>query len=439
MEAISELNDSELLRQYVNNGRQEAMEVLVERYSELVYGVCRRRTGHRELAEDCVQEVFLLFCRKAPRLLGYASMAGWLYSSADKVAGDAVRREMRRMRHEKSAGKEAARPLNLQEALPYCLEEAMGKLTAKDREAIALRFLMGYSLAEVGKSIQVSEDAARMRVQRALEALRRELTNLGLAASLDELGTSFPKTADVPALPRYLPHPLPKPPLGALRTMTPIAAVTFTSLALIAGGRLIYHSSPTPASSPLIRPVVPAVVQTYSQPVDLSHEKVLNAESALNLIIQSLVGERSMERQFTGFGKPPTHDFPGKTDIQYDPAKKVLSLKVVNGADAAADSLEWGIDSKAGTLTAAKQQPGDSKADTAYHFVSGAIKGRIATIRLDLNVSTAEGMKVSGPLTVTITAARLVWDWQGKSSSPGNTPWTGEMKLAFTPYHDTPQ
>ena len=63
------------------------------------------------------------------------------------------------------------------------LDDAMGRLGEKDRNAIVLRFFENKNLAEVGAALGASEDAAKMRVNRALEKLRKFFTKRGVAYS----------------------------------------------------------------------------------------------------------------------------------------------------------------------------------------------------------------------------------------------------------------
>ena len=63
------------------------------------------------------------------------------------------------------------------------LDGALGKLGERDRNALVLRFFENKSLAEVGASLGASEDAAKMRVNRALEKLRKLFSKRGVALS----------------------------------------------------------------------------------------------------------------------------------------------------------------------------------------------------------------------------------------------------------------
>ena len=53
------------------------------------------------------------------------------------------------------------------------LRKAMGKLSARERELVALKFFAGLSTAEIASVISVGERAAAMRVHRTIEKLRR--------------------------------------------------------------------------------------------------------------------------------------------------------------------------------------------------------------------------------------------------------------------------
>jgi hypothetical protein len=63
------------------------------------------------------------------------------------------------------------------------LDDAMGRLGEKDRNAIVLRFFENKNLSEVGAALGASEDAAKMRVNRALEKLRKFFTKRGVVHS----------------------------------------------------------------------------------------------------------------------------------------------------------------------------------------------------------------------------------------------------------------
>src|SRR5207245_8864929 len=81
------------------------------------------------------------------------------------------------------------------EQLRPVLDEAMGRLGAKDRNAVLLRYFERKELRVVGDALGTSEEAARKRVSRALERLRRYLTGRGVTLSATTLATAMTGSA----------------------------------------------------------------------------------------------------------------------------------------------------------------------------------------------------------------------------------------------------
>jgi hypothetical protein len=69
------------------------------------------------------------------------------------------------------------------------LDEAITRLGSEDRTAILLRFFEQRDFCSVGKALGSNEDAARMRVNRALEKLHSLLKHRGVNLSIGGLGT----------------------------------------------------------------------------------------------------------------------------------------------------------------------------------------------------------------------------------------------------------
>ena len=67
------------------------------------------------------------------------------------------------------------------------LDEAMHELNQGERELLLLRFFDGLKLGEMGKRFGISENATRMRVERALDKLRLILESRGLKSSIGGL------------------------------------------------------------------------------------------------------------------------------------------------------------------------------------------------------------------------------------------------------------
>ena len=74
------------------------------------------------------------------------------------------------------------------EHLAPCLDEGLAELAPQDRRAIVLRYFEKKDWREVGQPLGLNENAARVRVTRALEKLRRFFGKRGVALSSSVLG-----------------------------------------------------------------------------------------------------------------------------------------------------------------------------------------------------------------------------------------------------------
>ena len=176
--------DCELVTAYAAQGSETAFRALVTRHVPLVYATALRQVGDAGLAEEITQNVFIVLARKAPRLAGRRTLAGWLNRTAILETKARVRSELRRGRREETAAqcaalqREGTSPL---EALVPLLDEGLLHLRDCDRVALVLRFLEERSLREVGAALGVDEDAARKRVSRALDRLAGFFRQRGFA------------------------------------------------------------------------------------------------------------------------------------------------------------------------------------------------------------------------------------------------------------------
>jgi RNA polymerase sigma factor (sigma-70 family) len=180
-------DDMDLVRAYALRQSEQAFATLVARHVNLVHSAALRQVRDPHLAGEVTQTVFILLARKAAALSPKTILSGWLYRTAQFVAGAARKREIRRQRYEQEAHRQAETvtvPSQTDaswEQWSPLLDEAMAHLRDQDRDAIVLRFFENRSLKEVGGALGVEERAAQKRVARGLEKLRVYFAKRGLA------------------------------------------------------------------------------------------------------------------------------------------------------------------------------------------------------------------------------------------------------------------
>ena len=189
--------DSELLKRYSGQGDEAAFTELVTRYTDLVFSAALRQALQDAAdAEEITQRVFTDLAWKASTLQGHSSLSGWLYSSTRLAALEFRRAETRRRARETHfAAMNEPEPVSTPnpewDQISPLLDGAMADLSASDREAVLWRYFERRPLAEVGQRLGLTEDAARMRIHRALEKLQTILGKRGILSTSAALGVAL--------------------------------------------------------------------------------------------------------------------------------------------------------------------------------------------------------------------------------------------------------
>ena len=190
-------DDAELLRRYAATRAEAAFVELVRRHLDGVYSAALRRVGgDTHLAEDVAQQVFVALAQKAGQLSGHPVLAGWLHAATRHEAAHVVRHERRRKAREQEAqtmhdmNSETAPEADWSRVAPV-LDEALDRLSETERTAVLLRFVERRPFGEIADALRLTEDAARMRVNRALDKLRGLLARRGVASTAAALSLAL--------------------------------------------------------------------------------------------------------------------------------------------------------------------------------------------------------------------------------------------------------
>lgn len=204
------IEDAELLRRYAEGHSEAAFAALVQRHVNLIYGAALRRVGgDRQLAEEVTQTVFTTLAAKAGPLARHPALVGWLHRSTRYAALNALREKMRQERRVQAVKIMNANPEPDGNQIPETswdeirpvLDSLLDQLGERDRGMLLLRFFENRTFAEIGAIAHLSEDAARMRVDRALGKLNSLLGRRGITSTAAALGVALANeaTATAPA------------------------------------------------------------------------------------------------------------------------------------------------------------------------------------------------------------------------------------------------
>jgi RNA polymerase sigma factor (sigma-70 family) len=189
--------DAELLSRYAEEKSEAAFAELVRRQVNFVHAAALRRVGgDAQLAQEVTQQVFTALARDAKVLARHPVLCGWMFTATRRIAAQAVRTETRRRAREQAAFimneiNPTGAPQPDWERLRPELDAVLDQLGERDREAVLLRFFEGNSFGEIGGRLRLSENAARMCVERALDKMHAALASRGVSSTTAALGLAL--------------------------------------------------------------------------------------------------------------------------------------------------------------------------------------------------------------------------------------------------------
>ncbi len=146
---------------------------LFARHHNDLYRYLVRMTGRRDVADDLAQEVFVRVVRALANGGPVGHERGWVFAIARNLLADRHRgrqREVAIVEQPAEPARDATQPLAVG------LSQALGRLTAEDREVFLLKEVGGLSYQEIAGMCGCSVDAVRARLYRTRSALRASLS-----------------------------------------------------------------------------------------------------------------------------------------------------------------------------------------------------------------------------------------------------------------------
>ncbi len=172
-------------------GDEGAYQELVVTYGGRLLAVCRRFLAQEDDARDALQDAFFQAFKALPRFAGQAQLATWLH----RIAVNACLMKLRSRRarpeepiepllprfledgHQERSSIEWSEPLAAVERAEVraLVRGAIDRLPASYREVLLLRDIEELDTAETSALLGISENAVKIRLHRARQALRELL------------------------------------------------------------------------------------------------------------------------------------------------------------------------------------------------------------------------------------------------------------------------
>jgi RNA polymerase sigma factor (sigma-70 family) len=183
---LSDLADDDLIQQ-AQIGDPGAFEILVERYSALLFLLISRIVRDEHLAHDVLQHVFLQLYRSLPILRPGGTLKAWLSQVARYRSIDELRRRRPILFSEIESfpdggedsylttlpdpDRQPEEQVELRE-LRRLLLEAIETLPLRYRAVVLLRYDTQLSYREIGRALSIPEATAKTYFYRARKQLR---------------------------------------------------------------------------------------------------------------------------------------------------------------------------------------------------------------------------------------------------------------------------
>ncbi len=150
--------------------KQNSFEMMVQAYSSDIYRFAYWLCRDRSVAEDLAQETFARAWANWESVRDEKAAKGWLLTIChheharlyEKKRVEIDEQELDEMMHGVESKIEAS----------YEMREALWLLPEAYREPLLLQVLGGFSCAEIGEMMNISENTAMQRVTRARKAMR---------------------------------------------------------------------------------------------------------------------------------------------------------------------------------------------------------------------------------------------------------------------------
>ena len=164
-------------------GDEEAITEIFDRYAPFLFGLARRVTGDRTIAEDVVQEVLTTLWTHPERFdAERGSLRAFLGVQAHRRAVDAVRRDVRRTAHEErlqalsASVSEWTADATDSVGLVELVRQAIHRLPAAQRQAVELAYFQGCTQRELASRLGIPEGTAKSRLRLAQAKLMEWLS-----------------------------------------------------------------------------------------------------------------------------------------------------------------------------------------------------------------------------------------------------------------------
>jgi RNA polymerase sigma-70 factor (ECF subfamily) len=166
----------------LRHGEHAAAAEFVDHYYERIYLFMRAMGHDRQISEDLTQETFLRAWYHIGQLRDGKALNGWLF----RIAGNVSRLHRRRIKGKDTVNIDGIEPpvggtdgslgAGQREQVEH-LQQAVARLPWKLKQAVVLHYMEQLTISEAADAAGIREGTLKSRLNRGLEALRKEVAD----------------------------------------------------------------------------------------------------------------------------------------------------------------------------------------------------------------------------------------------------------------------
>jgi len=183
--SMEQLSDKEVVEK-VLSGDKESYGILLDRYQNLVYRIALINFHNLEIAEDIVQETFLIGYKSLDRLMNPSAFAQWIAAISKNVC-NGYRRKAKQiplsldyLDEVKIEAVNSTSDSDSDKEMIHNIKKIVQKLPVKYREIIELRYTEGFSCKRLADFLNLSMSAVLSRLYYARKIILKMLKKEGV-------------------------------------------------------------------------------------------------------------------------------------------------------------------------------------------------------------------------------------------------------------------
>jgi RNA polymerase sigma-70 factor (ECF subfamily) len=169
-------NEIPCLIRSAQEGDEHAISKLITIHKGLVFTIIFRMINDYDVSQELTQETFIRVCLNIGRVKNEQHFRPWMCMIARNIVRDYFRKAKRNHTISLEEIGELRGRSNIEMTRRnMIIQDALMRLNERDRMLLTLTYYQGFSLAEVGEAMRMSEQNVKVCLHRARRRLRKEL------------------------------------------------------------------------------------------------------------------------------------------------------------------------------------------------------------------------------------------------------------------------